>query len=86
MTSCFHIMGPTARRGIPKRREDGVRAEVTETTASILTIFCSTIKTSKYSLWVAHRGRNLLFTIALLPAVIGSLIRTGFRSVQTVRP
>lgn len=58
-------MSPMARHVcIPERREDSTAAT---TAASIRTKFSSAIKTSKYSswAWVAHRGRSLLYTIAL---------------------
>jgi len=47
MTSCFHD-GPALC--VPKWRENSTAAKPA---ASVWTIFCSTRRTSKYSLWVA---------------------------------
>ena len=41
-----------------------------ETTVSIPTTFCSTIKIRKYTRWPAHPGRSLLSTIFLLVTAI----------------
>jgi len=55
---------------------------IAETTASIGTKFCSSIKISKYTLCVAHRGRSLLSAIALL--FLLSVVNSGIAALGLV--